>query len=126
MRMIDRVTVKGSVEPLDLYTCDVEFNNLALEPFQPRLNRKDAKLKRVKMRIARDRYRQLVFDGQLHVSSKFETDKDLVEMRKPFPQVSIFHVLILTVYRNSLKCSSKGSINTLRVTGESPRGSSNE
>ena len=63
MRMIDRVTVKGSVEPLDLYTCDVEFNNLQLEPVQPKLNRKDAKLKRVKARLARDRYRQLTFDG---------------------------------------------------------------
>ena len=83
--MIDRVTVKGSIEPLDLYTCDVEPNHLPLEPFQPKLSRKDAKLKRVKARIARDRYRQLTFDGQLHVSSKFELDKDIVEMRKPFP-----------------------------------------
>src|SRR5207253_8872422 len=32
MRMIDRVTVKGSIEPLDLYTCDVEINHLPLEP----------------------------------------------------------------------------------------------
>lgn len=30
--MIDRVTVKGSVEPLDLYTCDVDVTNLALDP----------------------------------------------------------------------------------------------
>jgi class 3 adenylate cyclase len=28
MRMIDRVTVKGSIEPLDLYTCDVEYTLL--------------------------------------------------------------------------------------------------
>ena len=57
MRMIDRVTVKGSVEPLDLYTCDVEIANINLEPVQPKLNRKEAKLKRVKARMARDKYR---------------------------------------------------------------------
>jgi hypothetical protein len=32
MRMIDRVTVKGSIEPLDLYTCDLEYLLLPLEP----------------------------------------------------------------------------------------------
>jgi hypothetical protein len=32
MRQIDSVTVKGSVEPLDLYTCDVEYTLLELEP----------------------------------------------------------------------------------------------
>lgn len=61
--MIDRVTVKGSIEPLDLYTCDVDVTNLALDPPQPKLNRKDAKLKRVRARMARDKYRELVFDG---------------------------------------------------------------
>ena len=40
MRQIDRVTVKGSIEPLDLYTCDVEFNHLALDPLQKKLNKK--------------------------------------------------------------------------------------
>lgn len=34
MRQIDCVTVKGSIEPLELYTCDVEFSNMALEPFE--------------------------------------------------------------------------------------------
>lgn len=63
MRMIDRVTVKGSIEPLDLYTCDVIFDELPLDPPEPKLSKKDLKLKRVKARIARDRYRQLAFDG---------------------------------------------------------------
>jgi hypothetical protein len=55
MRMIDRVTVKGSVEPLgkpiflsllifsptDLYTCDVEFAHLTLDPPEARISKKD-------------------------------------------------------------------------------------
>lgn len=76
--------MKGSIEPLELYSCDVEIANLALEPFEKRISKKEAKLRRVKARIARDKYRKLCFDGQLHVSTKFELDKDLVEMRKPF------------------------------------------
>lgn len=86
--MIDRVTVKGSIEPLDLYTCDVIFDELSLDPPEPKLSKKDLKLKRVKARIARDRYRQLAFDGQVQVAVKFETDKDLQEMRKYFSPVS--------------------------------------
>ena len=31
MRHIDRVTVKGSIEPMDLYTCDVDVQNLMLK-----------------------------------------------------------------------------------------------
>jgi hypothetical protein len=62
MRQIDRVTVKGSTEPLDLYTCDVEYSLLETNPFV-RVNKKDAKLKRVKARLARDKLREYAFDG---------------------------------------------------------------
>ena len=84
MRQIDRVTVKGSVEPLDLFTCDLDTTYLSLDPMEPKLNRRELKIRRVKARMARDRYRQLCFDGQLTAATKFETDKDLSEMRKPF------------------------------------------
>ncbi len=64
LRMIDRVTVKGSVEPLDLYTCDVEYVLLPLEPVH-NYSKKDAKLRRVKARLARDKFRERAFDGQI-------------------------------------------------------------
>jgi hypothetical protein len=57
MRQIDRVTVKGSTEPLEMYTCDVENNDLALDPYEHKPSRREMKLRRVKARIARDRYR---------------------------------------------------------------------
>lgn len=63
MRQIDRVTVKGSIEPLDMYTCDVEIANLQLDNYEPKLSKKEVKIRRVKARMARDRYRQLAFDG---------------------------------------------------------------
>jgi len=46
----------------------------------------------VKARITRDKYRQLVFDGQITVAVKFETDKDLIEMRKFYSNVYFFAV----------------------------------
>lgn len=77
MRQIDTVTVKGSIEPLELFTCDCEYSNLPLDPDEKPLSKKEQKLRRVKARMARDRYRQLCFDGQLQAANKFEVDKDL-------------------------------------------------
>lgn len=73
-----------------MYTCDVIIDDLPMDPPEPKLSKKDMKLKRVKARIARDRYRQLAFDGQVQTAVKFETDKDLIEMRRRFPPVFFF------------------------------------
>ena len=61
--MIDRVTVKGSNEPLELFTCDVDISGIQLDPMTHKLTKKDLKIRRVKQRLARDKYRQLTFDG---------------------------------------------------------------
>ena len=63
--MIDIVTVKGSNEPLELFTVDLDNSTLPLDPIGPKISKKDAKIKRVKQRLARDKYRELTFDGQL-------------------------------------------------------------
>ena len=88
MRMIDRVCVKGSIEPLDLYTCDVEYSLLGLDPLV-KMNKKDAKLRRVKARMHRDRLREQAYDGSIPASTKFETEKDIVIMRSPYNDVII-------------------------------------
>jgi hypothetical protein len=49
--MIDIVTVKGSIEPLVMFTIDLDCSNLELDPYVPKLNRKDLKIKRVRQRI---------------------------------------------------------------------------
>lgn len=41
-------------------------------------------MKRVKARLARDKYRERVFGGQIQASAKFETDKDIFMMREVF------------------------------------------
>ena len=70
-----------------MYTCDVINDYLPMDPPEPKLSKRETKLRRVKARIARDRYRTLVFDGQVQTGVKFETDKDLIEMRRHFPAV---------------------------------------
>lgn len=93
--MIDRVTVKGSVEPLDLYTCDVDSSNLDLDPPANKLKGKDAKLKRVKARITRDKFRQKAFSGEIEVAAKFELDKDIIEMRAGYNDVILSKLKII-------------------------------
>ena len=63
---------------IDLYTCDVDYSTLPLEPMHRPLTKKEAKLKRVKARLARDKYREKCFSGEIQASSKFETDRDMV------------------------------------------------
>jgi hypothetical protein len=43
----------------------LDNTTLALDPIGPKVNKKDAKIKRVRNRMARDKYRDLTFDGQL-------------------------------------------------------------
>lgn len=83
-RQIDCVTVKGSIEPLRLYTCDTDITDLELEPETKALTKKELKMQRVKARLARDRYKEAIMNGEIQVSGLFETDPDLYCMRKSF------------------------------------------
>ena len=75
---------------VDLFTCDVDIDNLAFDPPEQKLTKKEQKLKRAKMRMARDRFRDLCFTDQLKAAVKFEVDQDLVIMREPYKKVSSF------------------------------------
>jgi len=66
------VTVKGSREPLgmynfdiyfylDLFTVDVDTSGLSFDIPEPRLSSKQQKLKRAKLRLARERFREMCF-----------------------------------------------------------------
>jgi hypothetical protein len=57
--------VKGSIEPLDLFTVDVDTSNLPLANPEPKLTKKEAKLVRAKARIARDRFKEMCYTNQL-------------------------------------------------------------
>ena len=91
LRHIDTVNVKGSNEPMEFYTCDVEPNELSIEkPSKQALTRQEKKMNKVRARIKRNRYKQAALSNQIPVSAKFEEDEDIAAMRAPFKKVDIF------------------------------------
>lgn len=88
MRHIDTVVVKGSAEPVRLYTCDVDPDRLKVdrvyEEHDSNMQQRELYKRRVKHRIKRKRFREKAFENQVQVASLFETDKDLKKMRASY------------------------------------------
>lgn len=83
LRKVDRVTVKGSKLPLDLYTFD-----MILEGIQDIIKEEDLEIKldqvnsKFDNRVARERFLESIRSGSFFVSSLFETDEMLASIRK--------------------------------------------
>jgi hypothetical protein len=74
------VTVKGSTEPIDIYTCDVDITVLQPDlavPDEP----KDKKLARVAQRTKRDRLRKDALEHEIPMYNQFNEDEDLRMMK---------------------------------------------
>ncbi|KRX08496.1 Adenylyl cyclase class-3/4/guanylyl cyclase [Pseudocohnilembus persalinus] len=93
LRHIDRVTVKGSIEPLDLYTVDVSYDLLIkymqkhrkVDKFDIQYKNNDQKKKRkIIERIKRNKRRTELESGKLQIAKLFDTDQELILMRKIF------------------------------------------
>ena len=95
MRHIDRVTVKGSIEPMDLYTCDVDVQNLMLKVKVSQLDKygsakmTKAEKKKLKVynRLRRNELKKNVMENKTTVANLFQSDKELRAMRETFPKV---------------------------------------
>ena len=87
LRHIDRVTVKGSIQPIDLYTCDLDYNKLGIDKNEVDFSTKTAiEKKQIRManRVKREDLRERAFNGSIKLAKRFNTDKDVQAMRKPF------------------------------------------
>ena len=51
------------------------------------LTKQEKKLKKVRARIKRNRYKKNAMNNLIKVSDKFYTDNDIVKMRSPYPEV---------------------------------------
>lgn len=80
-RQIDRVTVKGSIDPIDVFTCDIDTSVLRPETTRVEDDQKDKKLQRVAQRTKRDRLRKDALEKEIPMSSQFSEDEDLRLMR---------------------------------------------
>ena len=95
MRHIDRVTVKGSIEPMDLYTCDVDLQNLQLKVktsqldkySSTKLTKTEKKKLKVYNRLRRNELKKKVIENKTTIANLFSTDKEMKAMRETFPKV---------------------------------------
>ncbi|EAR83046.2 adenylate/guanylate cyclase domain protein (macronuclear) [Tetrahymena thermophila SB210] len=87
LRHVDRVTVKGSKQPMDLYTCDVDPTLLTENKFvQKRLqdNKVNKKvLKFISRKRRTDRYKKIL-QGQANICQIIDSDVDIATMRKNY------------------------------------------
>lgn len=68
-----------------MVTIDVEQSLVQVEiPKRQRNKRQDRKMKKVRGRIERNRYKQAAMSNQIQVSEKFELDEDIKLMRSPY------------------------------------------
>lgn len=78
VRRIDRVTVKGSKQPLDMYTCDCDISTLEEEKLVINPDKKEA---RVLAMIEREKLKSQAWKEEYNVSDLFIDDDDLSKMR---------------------------------------------
>lgn len=80
LRRVDKVTVKGSKQPIELYTCDIYPQ--ILKP-APEVDKKiDMKKTRVLGRIARKKLNEKALKGEYNICELWHEDDDLIIMRK--------------------------------------------
>ncbi|EAS07728.2 adenylate/guanylate cyclase domain protein (macronuclear) [Tetrahymena thermophila SB210] len=90
LRHIDRVTVKGSLVPLDMYTVDVHLDNIVYKKVgkdrfdNAHLSLAIKKKKRVIDRMKRNKLKESIINGTENPYEFFNTDKELVAMREFF------------------------------------------
>ncbi|CAG9331270.1 unnamed protein product [Blepharisma stoltei] len=81
LRKIDRVTVKGSKEPIELYTCDLDLEALHPVP-EATLSDADSKQARVLARIVRDKLKSQAKSGEYPIHLLWNDDIDLKMMKE--------------------------------------------
>jgi class 3 adenylate cyclase len=76
-RLIDIITVKGSIKPVEIYTVDIDF-----EDFTPSKTRSDytAEEKRLRQKYKKDKNQSILKEGE--ASSLWETDQELLHLTR--------------------------------------------
>merc|ERR1711976_446309 len=87
LRHIDRVTVKGSIQPIDFHTIDTDHESLGLDSKEKEnMTGIEKRKMNVRRKLERDQRKERIFSQKLTTSKLLEVDTDYLEMRKPFKQ----------------------------------------
>jgi len=87
VRVIDKVTVKGSIQPIEICTVDLDMSKLKVNKQEKdigTLSRTEKKKMRLRNRSKRDKLKEKVALGEFDISKFFETEKDLKMMRETY------------------------------------------
>lgn len=84
LRKIDRVTVKGSKEPIELFTVDLD--PYLLKPSEETEADPDVKRARVLARMRKEALRKKAISGEYHIHNLWNDDEDLSVMRSNVTQ----------------------------------------
>ncbi|CAD8047499.1 unnamed protein product [Paramecium sonneborni] len=91
LRLIDIVTVKGSIEPMKIFTIDLSIKNLLKGIKEPidkydvsKLQQREAKKYRVIQRFQRNQLMKNVEKDSIQIADLFMNDEELVLARSPF------------------------------------------
>ena len=64
-RQLDRVLLKGSREPIDLYTLDTVTDFIMPDDAEKPITYREEKKRRARQRLSRDKYKQYIFSGEI-------------------------------------------------------------
>lgn len=87
MRQVDRVKVKGSDQPINLYTIDLDTRGIKVELAQPeneKMTLVERKKNRIKMRNKRKELLENMINNHMSIISVMKDDKTILKMRKTF------------------------------------------
>jgi len=87
LRHIDRVTVKGRIQPIGFHTIDTDHESLGLDSKEKEnMTGIEKRKMNVRRKLERDQRKERIFSQKLTTSKLLEVDCDYLEMRKPFKQ----------------------------------------
>lgn len=81
-REIDRVTVKGSIQPIKLFTVDMDINNLEEKP--DRFSSMAVREKKAQRDAEKRSILDKIFSGRKNTWDLYSKDKDFMELRRNF------------------------------------------
>ncbi|CAD8054540.1 unnamed protein product [Paramecium sonneborni] len=91
LRLIDIVTVKGSIEPVEIHTIDMSIKNLLAKTKElhdkfdiSKMDQQEQKQFRVLNRIKRNQLQKDVSKEKINVADQFNTDEEIILAREPY------------------------------------------
>lgn len=105
-RQVDNCVMAGNPQPVRLYTVDVDPEMIGTQEEESNMTLKQKKIERVHQRFERNKLRDAAFDSKINVSSFFESNQEIADMRSGFTEE--YH----TTYKSAFSAYQDGDWKT--------------